>query len=64
MPESLIMVFMVVSILIGRGKGKFCGDGFVFERMFGVVFLLDSIGSNVTRSKPHQRSIFFSSVNS
>ena len=39
MPESLIMVFMVVSILIGKGKGKFGGDGFVFERMFGVVFL-------------------------
>ena len=34
MPESLIMVFMVVSILIGRGKGEFGGDGFVFERIF------------------------------
>ena len=33
MAESLIMVFMVVSILIGR-KGEFDGDGFVFEKVF------------------------------
>ena len=44
MPESLIMVFMVVSILIGRGKGKFGGDGLFLKECLGLSFcLLDSV---------------------
>ena len=33
------MVFMVVSILIGRGKGEFGGDVLFLKEFFRVVYL-------------------------